>query len=96
VPEPGPDEAKVAYVYTTQASVRAGRMEPGVDGIVYNSVEFIGVNGYRFSIYAAPGTMAVYAFAGLATIDPETSSIVDSCPTPWASPAGSWWAPRRR
>lgn len=80
VPEPGPDEAKVAYVYTTQASVRSGRMEPGIDGVVFNSEEFIGLNGYRFSIYASPGTMAVYAFAGLATIDPETEDIVAFTP----------------
>jgi hypothetical protein len=80
VPEPGPDEAKVAYVYTTQASVRSGRMEPGVDGVVFNSADFIGINGYRFSIYASPGTMAVYAFAGLATLDPETQDIVGFTP----------------
>lgn len=83
VPEPGPNEAKVAYVYTTQSGINTARMEPGVEGVVFNTAEFIGLNGYSFSIYAAPGTMAVYAFAGLATMSGEGSSssnIVDFVP----------------
>lgn len=83
VPEPGPNEAKVAYVYTTQAGVTTTRMAPGADGVVFNSADFIGINGYRFSIYAAPGTMAVYAFAGLATMDgsgQSASNVVEFVP----------------
>ena len=83
VPEPEDDEIKVAFVYTTQSSVRSSRIEPGAEGKVLNTPEYIGINGYRFRIYAAPGTVAVYAFAGLARVsnpDEPLNTIIDFVP----------------
>lgn len=70
VPEPNRDanEVKVALVYTTQSSVRSNRSEPGAEGTVFNRAEYIGVNGYRFRIYASPGTHTVYAMAGIGRV----------------------------
>ncbi len=83
VPEPAEDEVKIAYVYTTHSSIQTTRIEPGVEGVVYNSAEFVGDNGYRFRIYSVPGTVAVYSFAGLGTLarpGDTSSEIIDFVP----------------
>ncbi len=82
VPEPADDEVKVAYVYTTQASVRSSRIEPSADGVVFNTDEYVGINGYRFRIYAIPGTVAVYSFAGLGRLSnpADPTSIIEFVP----------------
>lgn len=66
IPEPlPPDEVKVAYVYTSQSSIWTDRMSTGEGGTVYDTEEYRGTNGYRFSIYTRPAAVAVYALAGI-------------------------------
>lgn len=72
VPEPrdeseieGGVEVKVAFVYTSQRGTWTTLPLPRVGDRVLNTTEFMGPNGYVFSMYSSPGTVAVYAMAGL-------------------------------
>ncbi len=64
VPDPRPNERRVAYVYATQPSLFEPNPPPGSGGIVTpNTARGDGELPYR--ILVRPGAMAVYALAGL-------------------------------
>lgn len=67
VPDPvSDDERKVAYVFTTWPDLDGPLADPSLGGsrqIVLESN--LGVHGYPYRIFAAPGGFAVYALAGL-------------------------------
>lgn len=66
VPEPREGWTRVAYVYTTQAALRADNPDPAAGEAVQRVLETpTGTLGYPYSIFARPAGMAVYALAGL-------------------------------
>jgi hypothetical protein len=66
VPQPRAGWVRVAYVYTTQASVTARNPDPWLGGAVQRVLEApVGDRGYPYSIFARPAGLAVYALAGL-------------------------------
>ncbi len=72
VPKPKAGEARVAYVFTTQASLAAGNPPPDVSGGMARLEEqsaLHGDRGYLYSIFARPAGLAVYALAGLERSD---------------------------
>jgi hypothetical protein len=76
VPAPKDGEMRVAYVYTTRASLDVRNPEPdGVDGEIARIVEdtaVTGTHGYVYRISARPGGLAVYALAGIERNDDHT------------------------
>jgi hypothetical protein len=86
VPEPRDEseleegtEVKVAYVYTSVRGLWTSLPEPMIGDVVFNTPEFMGPNGYRFSLYSSSGTVAVYAVAGLGIqLNPgETPPVIE-------------------
>lgn len=68
VPEPGPDEVRVAYVLTTR--VRADiPNHSSRTGDVRVDEATRGARGYPYRIETGPGVLAVYALAGVASGD---------------------------
>lgn len=66
VPEPREGWMRVAYVYTTQATVNSRNPDPAAGGSAQRVLETItGESGYPYSIFARPAGLAVYALAGL-------------------------------
>jgi hypothetical protein len=72
VPEPrddseveGGEEVKVAFVYTSSRGNWTTVPSPNPSGTVLNTPEYMGPNGYRFNVYSASGTVAVWAMGGL-------------------------------
>lgn len=68
VPDPGPDEVKLAYVYATGYGIWYPPPNPGLSGanpIVEDDMSNTGDHGFRFSVYARPATVAVWALAGI-------------------------------
>jgi len=71
IPRPRANEMKVAYVYATQPSVDVPNPDPAQGGAVQRILEEIpdplpgDERGYPYRIFVRPGSMAVYALAGL-------------------------------
>ena len=66
IPPPRTNEVKVAYVYGTQANVRAPNPDPASGGAIQRVLETpLGMRGYPYRIFVRPSGMAVYALAGL-------------------------------
>ena len=71
IPRPRDNEIKVAYVYATQPSVDALNPDPAQGGAVQRVLEILpdplpgDERGYPYRIFVRPGSMAVYALAGL-------------------------------
>lgn len=68
LPSPRPNEARVAYVFTTRGRINDANPNPALSGanarIVEESAD-VGERGYPYRIFARPGGMAVYAICGL-------------------------------
>ena len=73
VPKPKPSEARVAYVFTTQATVDARNPSPNASGVelarLVEDTAKIGERGYMYKIVARPAGLAVYALCGLERLD---------------------------
>ncbi|MEY4578783.1 MAG: hypothetical protein RL701_3486 [Pseudomonadota bacterium] len=73
VPKPKNNEFRVAYIFTTQASLDARRIAPdGTAGELARLVEgnaVIGKRGFIYRINARPAGLAVFALAGLERVD---------------------------
>jgi hypothetical protein len=66
VPQPRAGWVRVAYVYTTQATVSFPNPDPSLGGTVQRVLESpVGERGYPYSVFARPAGLAVYALAGL-------------------------------
>ncbi len=68
VPEPGPGEEKIAFVSGSGWSIWHPRYDPtsgGMDNTVRDTEHDMGEDGYVFECSVRPGTVAVYALAGL-------------------------------
>jgi len=68
IPDPGPDEVKMAYVYGTGEDIFYPPPSPsggGAQPIVTEDMENTGEHGFLYSVFVRPGTIAVYALAGL-------------------------------
>jgi hypothetical protein len=68
VPEPGPNEVKIAYVYATGYGIWYPPPNPGLSGaspIVEEDFDNTGDYGFKFSVFARPETVAVWALAGI-------------------------------
>ncbi len=69
IPEPRAGWQRVAYVYTTIASMTSSNPDPWLGGARQRVLEqdgsVTGVLGYPYSIFARPAGLAVYAIAGL-------------------------------
>lgn len=68
VPEPRPDEVRVAYVYTTRVRRDLPNPSPEAGGGLSRVVEQTaekGERGYAYRIFARPAGLAVYALSGL-------------------------------
>jgi hypothetical protein len=63
MPEPGPEEQRIIKVYQTVGDYDYVAAEPGESGTIREGDECI--SGYAYSIYARPGSYAVYAVAGI-------------------------------
>lgn len=63
LPEPTAEERRIIKVYQTVADYDYVASEPGESGIVVEGDDCI--SGYAYSIYARPGSYAVYALAGI-------------------------------
>lgn len=78
VPNPGPGEQKVAYVYVTSWDVWNEPPPPYYGAADYRvTEEDPGIYGYSYEVFARPGTVAVVALAGL-------ERLSDSAFTPYA------------
>jgi hypothetical protein len=73
VPKPKDNEIRVAYIYTTQATVDARKIPPDGTGSelarVVEGTAIAGKRGYLYRITARPAGLAVYALAGLEGLD---------------------------
>jgi hypothetical protein len=73
VPKPKDKEIRVAYVYTTQATLDSRNPEPDSAGAelarVTEDTAIAGTRGYLYRIAARAGGLAVYALAGLERLD---------------------------
>jgi hypothetical protein len=68
VPEPLANEQRIAFVMTTQDTIRGQNPDPGMGGTVLEVIPpSYGGRGYAYSIVARPTALAVYAIAGLQT-----------------------------
>jgi hypothetical protein len=68
VPDPRPDELRVAYVFTTRLQIGVPNPAPNVNGAIARIVEDgaeVGARGYPYTIFARPAGLAVYAISGL-------------------------------
>jgi hypothetical protein len=68
VPEPRPDEVRVAYVYTTRVRREVPNPSPDAGGGLARIVEETaekGLHGFSYRIFARPAGLAVYALSGL-------------------------------
>jgi len=71
IPPARPNEIKVAYVYATQLSIDLANPDPAQPGTIQRVLEAIpdplpgDERGYPYRIFVRPGSMAVYALAGL-------------------------------
>jgi hypothetical protein len=68
VPDPGPDEMKVAFTYGSGWSIWYGPPSPTLGGTINETRDIpahAGEYGYRFACFVRPGAVAVYALAGL-------------------------------
>ncbi len=69
IPPPRTDWVRVAYVYSTQASLERPAPDPSLGGAIQRVVETTlppdGHVGYPYSIFVEPRGMAVFALAGL-------------------------------
>ncbi len=71
IPPARANEIKVAYVYATQPSVDLANPDPAQPGAIQRVLEVIpdplpgDERGYPYRIFVRPGSMAVYALAGL-------------------------------
>ena len=77
VPDPGPNEQKIAYVYATGYSIWYPPPSPGLSGadpIVEEDMTNTGDHGFKFSVFARPETVAVWALAGI--LNTDTSAFV--------------------
>lgn len=72
MPQPRPGERRVAYVYTTQSDIIYPAPNPGEGGTVLEYVQpGYGGRGYPFSVVGRPAAMAVYAIAGVETLQTQ-------------------------
>ncbi|MFO0605296.1 MAG: IPT/TIG domain-containing protein [Polyangiales bacterium] len=72
MPQPRAGERRVAYVYTTQSDILYPAPNPGDGGTVVEYVQpGYGGRGYPFSVVGRPAAMAVYAIAGVETIQTQ-------------------------
>jgi hypothetical protein len=73
VPKPKPAEVRVAYVFTTQASIDARNPAPDASGAelarLVEDTATVGELGYVYRIVARPAGLAVYALCGLERLD---------------------------
>lgn len=71
IPRPRDNELKVAYVYATQPGVDIPNPDPAQGGAIQRILDAIpdplpgDERGYPYRIFVRPGSMAVYALAGL-------------------------------
>jgi hypothetical protein len=68
VPDPGPNEIKVAYVYGSSWNIWYEPPDPttgGSNNRVLDTEDYAGDYGYRFECFVKPEAVAVYALAGL-------------------------------
>ena len=75
VPDPGPNEEKVAYVYGTGYDFLYPPPNPGLGGahcIVKEDYDAVGEHGFLFSVFVRPENVAVYAVAGLQNLETAT------------------------
>ncbi len=75
VPDPGPNEEKVAYVYGTGYDIWYPPPNPGLGGancIVKEDMDKTGEHGFLFSVFVRPETIAVYAVAGIQNLETAT------------------------
>ncbi len=75
IPDPGENEMKIAYVYTTGSSIWYSPPNPGLSGaepIVEEDFENTGDHGFKFSVYSSPNTVAVWALAGIKNLATDT------------------------
>ena len=75
LPEPSAEERRIIKVHQAGADYDYVASEPGDTGIVVEGANCI--SGYAYSIYARPGSFAVYALAGV-------ENITTRAFTPWA------------
>jgi len=69
MPQPRAGERRVAYVYTTQSDILYPAPNPGDGGTVVEYVQpGYGGRGYPFAVVGRPAAMAVYAIAGIETV----------------------------
>lgn len=66
MPEPGPDEQRIMKVYQTVSDYDRVAAEPGESGTIREGDDCI--TGFGYSIYARPGSYAVYAVAGIENV----------------------------
>jgi hypothetical protein len=72
MPEPRAGERRVAYVYTTQSDIIYPAPNPGDGGTVVEYVQpGYGGRGYPFAVVGRPAAMAVYAIAGIETVQSQ-------------------------
>ncbi|HEY2732872.1 MAG TPA: IPT/TIG domain-containing protein [Polyangiales bacterium] len=75
IPKPKAKEIRVAYVFTTQASLDAPNPDPGSSGAemsrLVEGTATAGDHGFLYRIVARPAGLAVYALAGIERLDTQ-------------------------
>lgn len=77
VPEPGPNEEKVAHVYATGYDIQGPPPDPGLGGagpVVNYDMDNASEHGFPFSVHTRSESVAVWAVAGLQNL--ETADFV--------------------